>query len=180
MLFAIGVTASKTSPRDLMRQLSASSAMPTVYQATGVFWDTISQSQYRAPLNFLLPFEMLQCLVPEGEESQWAECTSDCMNAEIHFESLCGSLQLDRGGCDSDLPPLGGFGVWGDSAPYKHRDSLYLTLWNLTTGPCRRRFWFTVFPKRSVCMCGCSGRCTFEPVWEVLTWASKVIRCMPK
>ena len=39
-------------------------------------------------------------------------------------------------------------GVWGDAAPYAHRDSLYMLLFNVISGRHHKRFWFATFPKR--------------------------------
>ena len=59
-------------------------------------------------------------------------------------------------------------GLWGDSAPYNTRDSLFLCLWNVLSGLHHLRYWFTAFPKRVMCACGCKGRHTMATVWSVL------------
>eukprot|EP00959_Pyramimonas_sp_CCMP1952_P391696 8208301-Pyramimonas_sp.AAC.1 len=114
------------TPRDLMRVLSKSSKMPNVYQAEGVFWDKRSSTKYKAPFNFLLPYEILEVLIPEGDEERWATFPEGTLAAERSLKNLCERIGARRFDNDS-AAPLGGFGVWGDAAPYKHRDSLYLT-----------------------------------------------------
>ena len=69
---------------------------------------------------------------------------------------------------------VAGFGVWGDSAPYSHRDSLYLVLVNVKTGIFHERFVFAAWSKRSTCDCGCKGRCTFDSVWAILCYSMQI------
>ena len=73
-------------------------------------------------------------------------------------------------------------GLWGDSAPMGHRDSLYLFLWNILGGSNHERFWFCAFSKNSCCDCGCEGRCTFSVVFDVLAWALRhlLLRIYPR
>ena len=54
----------KNAYRYLMRQLVTKTTLPLEYQAEGVFWDPIKEVKYNAVINFLLPFEMLNGLVP--------------------------------------------------------------------------------------------------------------------
>ena len=61
--------------------------------------------------------------------------------------------------------------IWGDSACYWTRDSVYLMLFSVLSGKYHKRYWVTSVSKRTVCQCGtCYGRHTFEPIWEVIGW----------
>ena len=58
--------------------------------------------------------------------------------------------------------------LWGDSAPYVKKDSLYLLLVTCISGAVRKRYWACALPKRRLCRCGCFGRCTFDALLPVL------------
>ena len=49
-------------------------------------------------------------------------------------------------------------------------DSVMLLLWSPLTGTVRQRFWFVALSKQTLCKCGCGGRHTLEPCWNVAKW----------
>ena len=71
---------------------------------------------------------------------------------------------------------IAGVGIWGDGAVYNTRDSIILILFNILTGVAavQHRIWLACISKKSLCQCGCQGRCTLEPLWDVIGWS---LRC---
>ena len=67
------------------------------------------------------------------------------------------------------------WGIWGDTAPFLTRDSLYLLTYSAVSGNTHKRHRFCGWAKRMTCDCGCRGRHTFEVVWAVLAWAFQVM-----
>ena len=81
-------------------------------------------------------------------------------------EGWAGNMNIDR-----ENDPVAGLGLWGDAAAFNTRDALYVLLFNILTGRLRDRFVLCVFSKGQLCKCGCFGRCTFEAIWEVISWS---------
>eukprot|EP00959_Pyramimonas_sp_CCMP1952_P141568 2962806-Pyramimonas_sp.AAC.1 len=59
-------------------------------------------------------------------------CTFE--SSQIGSQSTLASVQRELG-IDGTRGTWAGIGVWGDSAPCAARDSLYLCLWNVVSGP---------------------------------------------
>ena len=45
----------------------------------------------------------------------------------------------------------------------------------MLSGACRQRFWITCFRRSRICKCGCSGKCTFESVYNVVAWSMRAL-----
>ena len=65
-----------------------------------------------------------------------------------------------------------GIGLWGDGAPYSHKDTINMLLWNVLSSQTRsyERFWMVCFPKHLECRCGCKGAHTWDAIFEVVVW----------
>ena len=100
----------------------------------------------------------------------WTALGQDQPELKAMREQWCSSMKV--------IDPLRVLmvGIWGDAAPYNHRDSLYLLLYNVLSGSSKKRYWLTGFPKKVVCRCGCSGKCTFDVVWKILQWSFDHLR----
>ena len=71
----------------------------------------------------------------------------------------------------SDTKNVLSVGIWGDSATYHTRDAVVVFLINVISSADRTRFWTCSMAKRSLCACGCQGRCTFDAIYKVLAWS---------
>ena len=67
-----------------------------------------------------------------------------------------------------------GLAIWGDYAQFQTRDSLCLLLFHFISGEHRQRRWLCAFSKRSQCQCGCRGKHTFGPIFDVVGWMLRV------
>ena len=115
-------------------------------------------------LSFMLPFEVITLLMSCAEEvKSWCEFTPSTEYLKSTLEQWAQRMNVS-------FECLLALGLWGDSAPMGQRDSLYLFLWNILGGSNNERFWFCAFSKNSCCDCGCEGRCTFNVVFDVLSW----------
>ena len=70
-----------------------------------------------------------------------------------------------------------GLGMWGDGAPFSHKDSVNLVLWNIASGGKRalQRYWLCAFTKSQECKCGCKGSHTWDAIWAVVIWIFSVL-----
>ena len=37
-------------------------------------------------------------------------------------------------------------------------------------------YWICALPKKVLCQCGCKGQCTYQTIWDVLTWQFEHLR----
>ena len=168
----IGASGSQPShcQRDLYRQLGKKSKLPELYVAKAPMWDHRLKKPVEGLLHFILPFEILANKVDENNVASFAAIPA---GQEVLQKTLLGWCQRTQSVFDDRLLSLG---VWGDSAPFLRRDSVYLMLWNLLSGSDHKRYWFTTFTKRTTCSCGCFGRHTFEVVWQVMKWCLEALQ----
>ena len=101
---------------------------------------------------FQLTFEWFDYLIGGGD----ADTYTDLHDSSPHKNTL--RQWIDRVGIAAEPEEFISFGVWGDSATYNTRDSLFLILYNALSGSCRDRHWFCAWPKKIMCRCGCAGR----------------------
>ena len=138
-----------------------------LYAVKAPFWDRVKNKSYTGLLYFLLPFEVLDQLIIPGKIPSYCDYSNPALNTK--FEAWLERTHITR--TDNFVA----LGVWGDSAPYSNRDSLQLMLYNAISSDDRTRTWFTCFPNKVKCNCGCKGRHTYDVVWEVMGW---VLDCM--
>ena len=62
------------------------------------------------------------------------------------------------------------------AAAVRTSDSLFLVHWQFLLGlMTHMRLWICCFTKRSICNCGCKGRCTFNIVFEAIAWSMRAL-----
>ena len=148
--------------RDVVRVMSKQSRMPMVYQAKAQFWGSLTNQPCEDWMYFMLPHEVLdrQVDVP----SEWLGLDSCYSGLQANLGQWCAELRQDP-------QQTAVLGIWGDTAPYNNRDCLLLVLFNCISGNHHRRFWVCGMSKKTLCQCGCSGRCTSDKIWEVVAWS---------
>lgn len=144
--------------------------MHPVYVADGVFWDAETDSKKTSSFSVLPLHETLDSVVIDGEEDDWCNI-EDSQRGFLTALSAWGS----RTGVATDTGDFVCIGLWGDSAPHTHRDSLNLIQFTVLSGIHRKRYWICAFPKRDMCRCGCFGRCSFDAVFEVVAWSLRAL-----
>ena len=151
--------------RNVIRKLSKTSTMHEVYAADGVFWDAKAQKSYTDEMYFLLPYEIQDA--DTGPVEDWCKLEP---SSYVHStrKSWARTMEVEN---HSEIAAIG---VWGDTAPYHTRDSVFLLLWSALSGIARPRYWLCAMSKRMLCDCGCMNRHSFDPVWDVLRWIFQV------
>ena len=151
--------------RDINRTLQKETSSAPLYIAQVPMWDYEADSQIQEDVAFSLVHETIDGLVSGGEALE------DWVGVELS-SALHNTLQDWSGRTGiADEGNLVGVGLWGDAAPFHTRDSVFILLFNILTGKNHARHWVVAFAKRSVCKCGCKGRCTFEGVMRVVVWS---------
>ena len=148
----------------LLTKLNHHAAAPPLYQAEAPMWDKHTNASVRGFLYFLLPFEVLDCVIPGGCVPEWCHLP-DGSALQARFDNWARKLGI------TDKSNFAKLGVWGDAAPYTKRGSVYLLLFSVLCGTQHMRYWIIVFTKDVTCQCGCYGRHTFETAWSVMNWA---------
>ena len=133
-----------------MRKLDKKNDLPPLYQAYLPGWDEHRSQKRMFLTNFSLPHEMLDFMVDPSEIQRWAAFEDGLKNMQQVLSEWGNSLAPP---VDAVSEGFVSIGLWGDAAPYAHRDSIYLLTWQVLSGIIsrHRRHWFACFPKR----CGC-------------------------
>ena len=113
---------------------------------------------------FFLPHEVLEFLVTQGKDVFTAELNSAL---DIALKDWCRRMVV------AEL--VAGLGLWGDSAPFLTRDSVFVMLMDVLTGTYHDRLVLCAFAKSSVCACGCGGRHTFNKIFAVIKWSARAL-----
>ena len=127
---------SSNSHRDLLREMSKGVGMPPLYQAAIPVWDTLRNVQTTTIMNFLLPFEMLEALVTADNINEFVQFRPDQITLESDLQAWCRAHNVERAHTMA-------LGLWGDGAPYSHKDSINVVLFNILSGGKRalKRYW---------------------------------------
>jgi hypothetical protein len=152
--------------RDIIRTIGKDSGMPNLYQARAKLWDPLAGVPREELIHLLLPHEMLDFRV--DDPSEWLSFGEEQTGLEQNLHEWCSRTNQSPEG-------VAVMSVWGDAAPFNKRDSLMLILFNVMTGKHHRRFWICGLSKRTLCDCGCKGRCTLDIVWDVVAWSFGVL-----
>ena len=133
-------------------------------------WDHAADRPKHQDLAFLPIHETLDVMVSEGEEESWCSTTGDQAGfaADLHEWGA-------RMGLDVVKNLFACIGLWGDSAPFAKRQSLFLLLFTVISGVHRERFWVTALTNKCLCQCGCFGRCTFDLIFKVVAWSFRAL-----
>jgi len=151
--------------RDVMQQLNKRTDKPPLYASPIAFWDADKCEKITSTCYFLLPHEILHWVLAKADDVESFFGFGD--NERLHntFEKWKQSVGIagDALAC----------GLWGDAAAFHTRDQLYVVMLNILSGKGKsgKRYWLVSFAKKSVCACGCYGRCTFDAIFEVISWS---------
>ncbi len=104
--------------------MSRDSIMPELYKTKGVYWDPVNETKVESDMWFLLPHEIFHKVVKDP--SPWLGL-DDRPNLLTTLQNTCDRLNTPS----ADVAALG---IWGDSAPYNTRDSLFLVVINALSG----------------------------------------------
>jgi hypothetical protein len=153
------------SSRDVLRALESKAKMPPLHCTKAKVWDSVNNTQIEDDMYFLLPHEVLDKTVDVVDD--WIGVDGR-PGLDLAMQEFCDRMHTDR-------TNMAAVGIWGDTAPYHTRDSLFLVVFNVLSGKYHRRFWMTAFPKKLVCRCGCKGRHTMATVWRVFAWSMRAL-----
>ena len=151
----------KHTSRALKRVLKTDSVFAPTYIADVTMWDTSADEKTVGKMAFLPIHEALEAVVPPNEEYEWASYTPAQNGFRLALREWAVRVGLALSTLANCLP----IALWGDSAEFSHRQSLFLLEFQVLSGGCRKRFWICSFAKKSLCQCGCRGRCTMDDVW---------------
>ena len=157
------------SSRDLISKMKKTANRIPLYEFDNVLWDKQTNSQVTDTMHVALLHEEVDDLVKDDPRAYAAnDGISDLDKAALGWSKKVHVHANDH--------LIGGIGIWGDSAVYNTRDSIVLILFNILTGLCAtpHRIWLACLSKKQLCQCGCQGRCTLEPLWDLIGWS---LRC---
>ena len=118
------------------------------------------------PVPFLLIHELVSTLVSDDTVGDWLGWADGREESAVTLEDWKERVDMSSKG-----PLCAASSLWGDTAPYHTGlDSVMLLLWSPFTGTVRQRFWFEALTKQMLCKCGCGGRHTLDPCWNVAKW----------
>jgi len=161
----------QNAQRGLKRKLAKNAThVPQLYVANAPLWDKTTNQSYTGKLYFLLPFEVLDAVIPPGSIADVCQYNGEL---EAEFEAWSSKANITSASSTEFIA----IDLWGDSAPFNTRDSLELALWSIRSRNdtnLGRRYWLTSFSKESQCKCGCKGRHTYEVVFDILKWNFEV------
>ena len=111
------------------------------------------------PVPFLLIFELVLQLVSDDTVGDWLGWTDSREEWAITMENWKERVDMSSKG-----PRCAAFSLRGDTAPcHTGFDSVLLLA-------VRQRLWFVALSQQELCTCGCGGRHTLEPCWNVAKW----------
>lgn len=156
----------KSVSRAVCRKLQKQSELPEAYIAEGPVWDSVRNCKTTAKFAFLNIHEQLHSLVEKTDPSEWTSISPD----QVGYETLLLDSASRLGMAPETIKDTAGIGIWGDSAPFSRKHSVFLLHFVVLTGIFRERFPIVAFTKRQICDCGCLGRCTFDWIFKVIAW----------
>ena len=147
------------------------SPLHSPYIAEVWVWGDTANKKKLDKMAFMPVHEVLEVVVEPGQEATWATCGADQKGFEHDLRRWGDRVGMDTRALADFIP----IALWGDSAEFSHRETLFLLLWTVLSGTCRARFWLCAFGKRSLCQCGCYGRCTMDSIWSVVAWMFRAL-----
>ena len=156
--------------RGVMRTMARSARLPPIYLAKCPMWDSSSNSKVLKDLAFLPIHETLDNMVSDGDAESWCSIDGSQEGFRADLEDWGARL-----GMDVATNLFACIGLWGDSAPFGKRQSLFLILFTVLSGAFRDRYWIVALTKSAVCKCGCFGRCTFDLAFQVIAWSFRAL-----
>ena len=143
--------------------------LPPAYRFQCPLWDRLRSERTIGEVAILLPHELLDFLVAEGKEEEWSHCTQPGLLRSRADWSARTNVSINEG------TPLLSCGLWGDCAPFSHREFLYMLVLTVISGQHRRYLWLCGLTKGSVCQCGCYGRHTLDALFSVIGWSFRIL-----
>lgn len=134
-------------------------------------WNQKQSRKVECDMSFLPIHELLEAVIPQGEEDKWCAFGPDQQGFRLTLEDWGAKMGVGHYAMRSFVA----IGSWGDSAVFTKRDSVNLLVFAVLGGGCRRRFWVCGINKRRVCQCGCQGRCTFDAILRVIAWMFRAL-----
>lgn len=158
---------SRHSSRTVQRFLRKTANLPPPYMTTIPMWDHKLNKQIQGKIKLYPIHESLDRVVAEGAEAEWGSFDESQASFRTGLEEWGSRVGATLAGIWMCLA------LWGDAAPYTHKDSIYLLTCRVLNGSHRTRVWIAGFSKRRLCACGCFGRCTFNALFDVVSWSMK-------
>ena len=142
--------------RSILRTFKNESALASAYIASVPSWHLTRNKPVLRQLSFLPIDDVLEKAIP------WFRVELDAWGRRV---------QLHR----HELASFMSLALWGDSAKFRRHGSLLLLTFAMLSGRCRRTYWVCGFGKHSVCRCGCHERCSFDGVFDVISWMFRAL-----
>ena len=156
--------------RDVISKLEKRIDKSQLYSTNICFWDAAAQCKIYDWCYFMLPHETIDHEINKTTLDEWVGFPNNSF-LERTFSDWKQRMNI------SAASNTVAVGLWGDSARYNTRDSLFMLLFNVLSGVIRTRFWICSFSKDMLCQCGCKGRCTIDSILAVLVWSFNVLLC---
>ena len=169
----VATTSTKNASRAVNRTMGKESGLPDVYVAAVTLWNHDDSCKVEEDTHFMIPYEVLDAVATDINEWTFIPETSPLAAKRRDW---CQRVDHNV----DDPSNVCATALWGDGAPYSDHDSLNLLVWSCLSTILHkcRRFWIVAFSKHRLCACGCSGRCTYDSIFQVLwmyqCWLSKV------
>ena len=151
-----------------MSKLGRGASGPESYCTQLPLWTSERCECVNEDVYFLLPYEVLDYKIVDDNADNWTTPQHDQMGRTV--QEWCDNVNIDA----NAGPPMAGLGLWGDSAKLWTKSGVVLLLFNVLTSVNNDRFPIVALSKKHLCACGCSGRHTFERLFEVIGWALNV------
>ena len=165
-LLKVQASARRTHSAPWCTALFVGSISHVLYWADVPLWTPSDARCASTPVPFLLIHELVLQLVSGDTVGDWLGCADGRQEFAITLEDWKERVDMSSKG-----PPCAAFSLWGDTTSYHTGfDSVMFLLWSPLTGTVRQRFWFVALSKETLCKCGCGGRHTLGPCWNVAKW----------
>ena len=161
--------------RDIKRLVARGAPAPEPYMVTIPVTDPKTNKVVEVEHPVLLPHEMMAYIISTGVASvvdlaDVAHRTDQTL--DNHKKKFCAAHGLPEGTC---IP----IGFHGDGVPFQkstHKNSsTEVYSWNFLCDRDGKRYLFANIHKDFLCKCGCSGRCTMEPLFAVFVWSMQIL-----
>ena len=154
--------------RDLLRMALVNCTLPPLYWALIPCWNDTTSTCDDIWLPFLLPHELICALISSGSIGM-AMLVNACTYAMKNLQDeVCNKL-----GKNKDTHII--FGLHGDGVPMqKNGQTVECFSLNFPFIPACERLLWGVLEKRFFCKCGCGGRHTLDPIFELFVWMMRL------
>ena len=160
------------SQRSLYRAINAECDSPPLYEVHDVPMHNPRNGldDLKVTIPVLLPHEVVQAKI-DNDPSLLTHASESRLPKGLaqHKRDWCAKFALN-------IAMVLCFGVFTDGVPSQTRKVVETITWNLLeVGDASLRYLFACVPKEYCCKCGCSGRHTLDPLFEVLAWSFKMM-----